>query len=1221
MATLNINPGYTPPSSGKLSILPPGMVPSSTPAQPTKLSILPTTGTAPVAPKQPFANTIPGIALNTITGIPGAVISAAKNLFTKPGGYVSVGEATGDSGLDATPLGIGVNTVAGIPKAAINVGKSIGQGMLQSYMALGNTLEGVTGTQGTAVTQVPKNLQPLVGAAQIKDLPTQYQDLKTEIQNSPLAQKYGLSQHAAPLALGGILAQSILDYAPLGGEDKTAEVLAKETDPTVVGSMLRKIGMHPEIADKIAPGIAASDDPNEIKTILKASKGAQLMQHMVADATPERQYVAPKDLTPEEQDAHLATLNTPEVQDARNVTGTSEPTYNIDDEARQNLRNSIVSDTYGEGAPKQGHRLDLVIGAPASGKSSLVNEIAAEHGSMIPDADEIKKMLPEYGSRGEGSQVVHKESTQLASEVRAIGRARGDNTILQTIGDDPAQLRKNIQIYKDAGYSVHLHLIELPPEKAAARAVERYTKGGHFIDPEYIIKKVGLKPSRTYDIVKNDEGISSYQKLSTDVERGSAPIRVESSAEGDRQGSTELRRAPASSGSGARGAGTSPESQEGSRIINGNRPNAITSPESEAAQTRSLAEIERMDQVQNPKVNGKPVSRTVADAIAETIKGPSQGEWQSEIKGFSRNIPGAARVHLLDYLGTPEFVLEKLGLGKGAEVLQDAEDLYRRNLKTEINKVIQWKKEVQGTPDASRRIFKYLDGQAKETKPEMTDTEYRVAKEMKAYLAEWADRLHLPPEARVSNYITHLFERSVEKPGENPFDDPELATIMQGKAAKSVYDPFLQKRVNKPEYKQDAFGALDAYVKRATRKEAMDPALSELAEMSRTLDEKSEKYVARLTHRINMRPTELDGLIDNLITQSPVGHRYTSRPLAYLSAKWRGMFYHGMLDLNVGTALRNLSQGANTYAKLGEVHTMVGYTKAFTHLVSRNLKEVYDQGILDDGFVSESKKLGVYKNILQKIDPALKSMFNTTEKLNRVSAYYGAKSKYYAKFMRRSGGQQIFKPGASEAEAIKYAKRMVRETQFKFGNIDTPVAMSGDIVKTLAQNQNYNLKQIEFLGRMVKNKEWAGLARYTAASLAFVATIGKAFGMQPQDLLPAFNIGGSPLVSTALDITTLLNPQAKAEDKTTAKNDLGRLAADVIPAGSQLRKTIGGISDYDAGRSKTATGKTRYTIPHTTSNAIQSALFGSSALPQAQKYYAKLDAPAKKKGSKSKLSI
>lgn len=312
--------------------------------------------------------------------------------------------------------------------------------------------------------------------------------------------------------------------------------LAKADTDEAVKTIIK--AQNPGVSDKVlefvTPLFRSATTPEDVKRAAQLVTGAA----KTAAANTEKRlmiekgkegYVAPPELSVDELDAHLGRYNTPEIMNAR-TTSKGEPTLAIDTEERNALREKIVHDIYGDGAVKQERRLDIVTGSPASGKSTLVEELAREHGSIAPDSDAIKKQLPEYGLKGEGSQVVHTESTALAAQVRALARERGDNTILQMIGQDAEQIKKHIQIYKDNGYDVHLHHVELAPEKAAERAASRFKEGGHFVDPQFILRDIGLKPSRAYDTVKSDERLTSFQKFSNDVERGQQPALVERGA-------------------------------------------------------------------------------------------------------------------------------------------------------------------------------------------------------------------------------------------------------------------------------------------------------------------------------------------------------------------------------------------------------------------------------------------------------------------------------------------------------------------------------------------------------------------------------------------------------------------------------------------------------------------------------------------------------------------
>jgi hypothetical protein len=455
--------------------------------------------------------------------------------------------------------------------------------------------------------------------------------------------------------------------------------------------------------------------------------------------------------------------------------------------------------------------------------------------------------------------------------------------------------------------------------------------------------------------------------------------------------------------------------------------------------------------------------------------------------------PVKKKVNILDYIRTPDRVLKKIGLGAEAQLLRRQYDKYLEELPKNIEKITTWSKRVPGK-DASKRIFQNLDGQP----VALYGEEASVAEEIKTWLKEWADRLELPKSNRISNYITHIFEKNfIQK--EFP---EELAKIIIDKIPGSVYDPFLQKRLGKMGYIEDAWRALDAYVKRATRKYHMDPALANLEDAASSLEESQWDYVKSLADRINLRPTKWDVRFDNFFKSVPLlGYKLGQRPTALISRVMRQMVYRGTLGLNITSALKNLSQGANTYAKLGEKYTAIGYVKLFSNLYNKELEEV---GVLRQGFIQD-RALNATLKFWEKTDKGLFFMFEMAERINRAAAYYGAKSK-------------ALNMGMDELKAIEYAKKIVRDTQFQFGSVDTPLALQSDVAKVIGQFQSYTTKQTEFLLEMVANKEYAGITRYVLMGLAFVFLVGESLGMEPEDLIPSFRFGMPPGVKAIKDV-------------------------------------------------------------------------------------------------------
>lgn len=558
--------------------------------------------------------------------------------------------------------------------------------------------------------------------------------------------------------------------------------------------------------------------------------------------------------------------------------------------------------------------------------------------------------------------------------------------------------------------------------------------------------------------------------------------------------------------------------------------------------------------------------------------------------------PVKNKANIIDKLRTPDRVLKKFGMEKEAKLLRTSYDAYLKELPKNIDKITEWSGRVGKL--SSRNIFRYLDGQPITLAPR----EQEVADEIHVWLKQWADRLGLPAENRIANYITHLFEDQIIQ---REFDE-DLAKIIADKIPGSVYNPFLQKRLGTMGYKEDVWKALDAYVKRATRKVHMDPALERLEVAGQQLEESQWRYVKKYADRINMRPTEIDTLIDNFVKSTPIGYRLSQRPTARGTQAVRRAVYRAFLGLNPGSALRNLSQGANVYSKLGEKHTVLGYVKLFS---PEARKELVEEGVLGNGFVQD-RVMTATKKAWERLDKGLFFFFDSAEKVNRGAAYLGAKSKALSK-------------GMSEKDAVEFAKEIVRKTQFNYDVVDTPAFLQSDIAKTLLQLGTYPTKQTEFLAEMLKNKELAGLARYAGAGLLFVYTIGRAFGMEPKELLPitheTFGRFGTPAALKAPweGVKAVLDTPDKYGNDRTPEEHLKHVSeaffTSYFPGGTQLKKSFEGTKAAMEGGSFTKSGNLQFEVGGSPFKNAQAVVFGKHANREAKTYFGNL-----KKGEEEK---
>lgn len=201
---------------------------------------------------------------------------------------------------------------------------------------------------------------------------------------------------------------------------------------------------------------------------------------------------------------------------------------------------SVVIDDNGEksynGYIECKSRLDIVIGLPASGKSSaIVDTISEEMHARIIDNDEAKKMIPEYNN-GWGASTVHDESKFISNIQFQESLLQHENIVLPKVGSDAKKLDDIIRNAKAFGYEVNIHYVDLPRDKALGRMLNRFLEEGRFLDPQLIDKYCneadGNKIERAYEELKKGGKIDGYSKWSNDVKRGCRPKLIESSCKG-----------------------------------------------------------------------------------------------------------------------------------------------------------------------------------------------------------------------------------------------------------------------------------------------------------------------------------------------------------------------------------------------------------------------------------------------------------------------------------------------------------------------------------------------------------------------------------------------------------------------------------------------------------------------------------------------------------------
>ena len=199
-------------------------------------------------------------------------------------------------------------------------------------------------------------------------------------------------------------------------------------------------------------------------------------------------------------------MASPEIAEAERV---NESTPTIELPNREGIRQEAYAKAMRRGSwngrdysgpVRQERRMDIVLGLPGSGKSSVYTEpLSQKYGSRVIDTDDYRADIPEYN--GTNATVVHEEASYIKKQVLADALENGDNILLSIIGDNAEKLLRETQRYREYGYSVYLHLNELPNAKAIGRAINRYVDAdgnrGRYVSPR-LIADYGDKPTQTY---------------------------------------------------------------------------------------------------------------------------------------------------------------------------------------------------------------------------------------------------------------------------------------------------------------------------------------------------------------------------------------------------------------------------------------------------------------------------------------------------------------------------------------------------------------------------------------------------------------------------------------------------------------------------------------------------------------------------------------------------
>ncbi|MEC6900690.1 zeta toxin family protein [Photobacterium piscicola] len=232
--------------------------------------------------------------------------------------------------------------------------------------------------------------------------------------------------------------------------------------------------------------------------------------------------------------------------------------YYATDESRKLLREKIFTELafgirldnddnikLGEGGAlpkneiKKEGKAFIIIGLPASGKSTIASKIADYYNAAIIDSDYAKRKFPEY-SLPQGASVVHDESTLIT-----FGAESGDsdepslyeyftkdrcNIVIPKIGHDEQSvlgLRDALLSSEAGSYSeVHLVLVSVDRTISTNRALNRFISTNRYVPLSLVFDVYANDPTLTYYRIRDCENWASTGKMKTEQ---SSPVYVSGS--------------------------------------------------------------------------------------------------------------------------------------------------------------------------------------------------------------------------------------------------------------------------------------------------------------------------------------------------------------------------------------------------------------------------------------------------------------------------------------------------------------------------------------------------------------------------------------------------------------------------------------------------------------------------------------------------------------------
>lgn len=323
---------------------------------------------------------------------------------------------------------------------------------------------------------------------------------------------------------------------------------------------------------------------------------------------------------------------------------------------------------------------------------------------------------------------------------------------------------------------------------------------------------------------------------------------------------------------------------------------------------------------------------------------------------------------------------------------------------------------------------------------------------VRAMLDDLFKRAGAKPESYRKGYITWL-RKDVEFQKKIDFDD------LTGIVGKEINVKYLQRRLRKDAPEDlDFVESLSAYIPAMLRKIHFDGELPGIRTELDKLSGVQRLYADLWMDRLLGRPFASDKWL-RAIGQK-IGIDFGSRPATKASVLAVRTIYRATMGLNIGSAVKNLTQGLNALAETGVLSSAAGAMK-FIRPVGKisgdeelrlfpGMREVLRRDVLH-GFnrIFEGDVVG-FSRTMKWVDQVLFAPYRFSEFVNRGIAYH-------------AGVSRAAREGLSAADRVAKGLEVSDETQFIYGVLGRSPIFQSPAGRVAGTFLTYPIKQTELL--------------------------------------------------------------------------------------------------------------------------------------------------------------